>query len=112
MKQAHYVLTAFSPAMFGTSATAHIKVISREDAQRMISAQTKIVATRVTHDRLARQQLPGADEETARYANLRDGVVAISMHYRGPMVPDSGELPIGGNCTFYLIEVEAYHEED
>ncbi|MBH0114377.1 hypothetical protein I5E68_15640 [Novosphingobium sp. YJ-S2-02] len=74
-------------------------------------ARTKIVATRVTHDRLARNQLPGADPETARYATLRPGVTAIHMHYRGPHVEDDGELPMGGMCTYYLIESEEYHEE-
>lgn len=111
MSYADYVLTTFSPAMFGEKATCHIKIISQDDARELISSKTKVVATRVTHDRLARQQLPGADPETARYANLKAGVRAISMHYRGPHINDNGDLPLGGQCTFYLIDAEDYYED-
>jgi hypothetical protein len=34
------------------------------------------------------------------------------MHYRGPQVPDSGEVPLGGMVTFYLIETEEYQEAE
>lgn len=110
MDHADYVITTFSPAMFGQGATAHIKMISQDDARKLIGPKTQIIATRVTHDRLARQQLPGANPETGRYANLKDGISAISLHYRGPNIPDDGTMPLGGQCTFYLIEVEDYHE--
>lgn len=108
---ANYVLTTFSPAMFGEHATMHIRIISKEEAESYITDRTKIVATRVSHDRLARNQLPGADEETARYATLKPGVTAIHLHYRGPQIGDDGRLPMGGMCTFYLIEVEEYQEQ-
>ena len=63
-----YVLTTFSPAMFGEGATAHIKIVDAANAQSLIDKNTKIVATRVGHDRLARNQLTGMAGETARYA--------------------------------------------
>lgn len=109
---ADYILTTFSPAMFGEGATAHIKIIPHDEAASYITTGTKIVATRVSHDRLARQQLPGADVETARYAVLKPGVVAIHLHYRGPPIGEDGQLPLGGMCTFYLIEVEGYQSAE
>ena len=78
------VLTAFSPAMFGEGATAHIKIVDAATAQSLIGKNTKFVATRVSHDRLARTQLLGAEDETARYAILKGGVAALHLHYRGP----------------------------
>ncbi|WP_380874275.1 hypothetical protein ACFB49_46850 [Sphingomonas sp. DBB INV C78] len=108
MPQVDYVLTTFSPAMFGEGATAHIKIIEAEEARSLVDTDTKIVATRVSHDRLAHAQLPGASEETARYAMLKPGVCAIHLHYRGPQVGDDGKLPVGSMVTFYLIEVEEY----
>jgi hypothetical protein len=72
MKHADYILTTFSPAMFGEKASAHFKLISREDAAKMVGPNTEVIATRVSHDRLARKQLPGAREETGRYARLRE----------------------------------------
>ena len=107
---ADYVLTTFSPAMFGEGATAHIKIVDASEAQAMISKDTKVVATRVSHDRLARTQLPGAAEETARYAMLKAGITAIHLHYRGPQVGDDGRLPAGAMITYYLIEVDEYQE--
>jgi len=107
---ADYVLTTFSPAMFGEKATAHIKIVDAAKAQSHVDNRTKIVATRVNHDRLARTQLPGCDPETARYGMLKPGVTAVHLHYRGPQVGDDGIVPIGGMVTFYLIEVEDYHE--
>lgn len=109
---ADYVLTTFSPAMFGERATAHIKIIAKDEATALISERTKIVATRVSHDRLARNQLLGADRETARYAMLNPGVTAIHLHYRGPQIGDDGHLPASGMVTFYLIEVEEYLEPE
>ena len=76
----------------------------------MIDSNTKIVATRVSHDRLARNQLEGMAEETARYATLKDGASAIHLHYRGPQVGEDGRLPTGGMVTYYLVEVDEYQE--
>jgi hypothetical protein len=97
--------------MFGEGATAHIKIITADEAKSRVGETTRIVATRVSHDRLARNQLQGAHVETARYAQLTPGICAIHMHYRGPNVGDEGQMPIGGMVTFYLIEVEEYQEE-
>jgi hypothetical protein len=107
---ANYILTTFSPAMFGEKATSHIRIIDAEEAQSLVDENTKVVATRVSHDRLARTQLQGAAEETARYAMLKPGVTAIHLHYRGPQVGDDGRLPMGGMVTYYLVEVTEYQE--
>jgi hypothetical protein len=96
--------------MFGEGATAHIKVINPEDATQRVGTATQVVATRVSHDRLARRQFPAAAEETARYAALKPGITAIHLHYRGPQVGEDGRLPAGGMVTLYLIEVEEYQE--
>jgi hypothetical protein len=98
--------------MFGEGATAHIKIVSQEEAQSRVNEHTKVVATRVSHDRLARTQLNGPADETARYAQLKPGVTAIHLHYRGPQIADDGRMPLGGMCTFYLIEVEEYQEQE
>lgn len=104
----NYILTAFSPAMFGEAATAHVKLISIEEARALVSSDTRIMATRVTHERLARNQFPNAGDEVTRYANLKPGTNAIHLQYRGPMIPDDGSLPVGGVVSAYLIEVEEY----
>lgn len=103
-----YILTTFSPAMFGEGASAHIRVIAFDEASSLVTTDTRVVATRPSHERLAKNQFPSALGETARYAQLKPGVNAIHLHYRGPQVPDSGELPVGSMVTFYLIETEAY----
>lgn len=108
----NYVLTTFSPAMFGERATSHIRIITTEEARRLVDHDTKIVATRVSHERLAKSQFPNASEETARYAMLKPGTCAIHLHYRGPQVPDTGEMPAGAMVTFYLIETEEYAEPE
>ena len=104
----NYVLTTFSPAMFGEGATAPVKIITHDEAEALVDEHTKIVATRPSHERLARLQFPGASDETARYAMLKPQTNAVHLHYRGPQVPDSGEIPTGGMVTFYLIEAEEY----
>lgn len=107
---ASYVLTTFSPAMFGEKATSHIRLIDREAANHLVNGTTRIVASRVAHERLARNQFPNASEETARYATLKPDTCAILVNYRGAPVPDDGSLPPGGQVLFYLIEVEEYQE--
>jgi hypothetical protein len=108
----NYVLTAFSPAMFGEGATVHIKAVHTEEAQAMVSEDTRIVATRVSHDKLARNTFPKVNEEVTRYANLKAGTNAIHLHYRGPQVPEDGRMPIGSVITCYLIEVEEYQDKE
>lgn len=108
----NYVLTTFSPAMFGEGATAHIQAISSAKARELVDEHTKVVATRAGHERLAKSQLPGCSEETGRYAQLRPGTSALHLHYRGPHIGDDGELPFGGVVTFYLIEAVELHEAE
>jgi hypothetical protein len=96
--------------MFGTGATVRIKPITLEDARKLVGADTRIAATRVSHERLARSQFPGVHDETARYAQLRPGRSAIHLHYRGPSIPESGEMPFNGIITFYFVEAEEYQD--
>jgi hypothetical protein len=107
---ASYILTTFSPAMFGEKATIHIKAVERAEAEKHIDRTTRTVATRVSHERLAKTQFPGSSDELARYANFKPNTCAILLSYRGPPVPDTGEVPTGGSVMFYLIEVEEYQE--
>jgi hypothetical protein len=111
MPTVDYVLTTFSPAMFGEGATAYIRIVTPEEASERVGEATKIVATRISHEKLAQNAFPGA-QETARYAMLKPGTSAIHIHYRGPQVPESGAMPAGGMITFYLIEVDVYQEAE
>lgn len=103
-----YILTAFSPAMFGEKATAHIRIVPLEQARAAVDDRTRIMATRPTHERLARNQFPGVAPDVVRYASLHGGVNALHLHYRGPPIADDGHLPVGGMITCYLVEVEDY----
>lgn len=105
-----YILTAFSTAMFGEKATIHMKNISEAEAVALVGPETKIMSTRISHEKLARRCLPAATGEVVRFAQMSDGVNAIHVHYRGPMIPESGEIPFNGVVTYYLIETEAYQE--
>ena len=96
--------------MFGEKASAYVRIVRAGEAQQLVGAATKVVATRISHEKLARNQFPHANLETARYAMLKPGTSAVHLQYRGPQVPDSGDMPIGGMVTFYLIEVEEYQE--
>lgn len=98
--------------MFGEGATVHMKIVDNATAQELVDANTAIVATRPTHERLARNCFPGAREETARYATMKPGVCALHLHYRGPPIPDSGAMPIGGMVNFYLIDVDDYQQDE
>lgn len=112
MSKVDYVLTTFSPAMFGDGATAHIRILPTSDAKKLVDEKTKIVASRVSHELLARKEFPDAAEGVRRYATLAPGKSAILVHYRGPAVPESGEMPDRGLLTHYLIEVEEYQEPE
>lgn len=107
-----FILTTFSPALFGTKATCHIKLIDAATARSLVDEDTRIVATRISHERLARTLFPDAARETSRYANLKPDTNAILLHYRGPQVPDSGEMPLDAVVTYYLIETEQYQEHE
>lgn len=107
-----YLLTAFSLTMFGEGATAHIKALSMDEARSLVGKDTKILAPRVSHERLAKNQFPEAAGEITRYAELCPGMTAIQLHYRGAQLPEDGQLPAGATITAYLIEVEEYHEPE
>lgn len=107
----NYVLTAFSPAMFGHKATAHISIISLDEARALVDRNTRLMATRVTHEHLGRVLFPNISPEPTRYADLRPGVNALHLHYRGPPLSISGDLPQGAVVTPYLIEVEDFQED-
>lgn len=110
MKHIDYILTTFSPAMFGEGATAHIRLVADDEAQALVTPETRIVATRVSHEQLAKTCFPAASSETQRYAMLRPGVNAIHLHHRGPQVPDDGRMPVGAMVTYYLVETKAYQD--
>lgn len=106
----NYILTTFSLAMFGEGATIHTRVITQEEADRLVDEHTKIIATRVSHERLARNQFGGLTNEVARFASMEPGANAIHISYRGPPVAEDGELPFGGSVILYLVETEEYAE--
>lgn len=110
--QIDYVLTTFSPAMFGDRATAHIRAIPVEEVQALITSKTKIAATRISHERFARETFPNANPEVRRYATLNTGANAVLLHYRGPPMGENGVIPSGGLVTCYLIETEAYQDSE
>lgn len=110
MKTANYILTTFAPAMFGEKATAHLKLIPHAEAVGWVNEDTKVVSTRVSHEALAKSLFPMAAPTVQRYVDLSADKVAILISYRGPPVPDSGQVPATGAVTYYLIEVEAYQE--
>ncbi|HEX8580347.1 MAG TPA: hypothetical protein VF655_12240 [Allosphingosinicella sp.] len=110
--QIDYILTTFSPAMFGEKATAYVRVIHHDEAMTLVNESSRVVATRVSHEKLARHQFPQVSSDTQRYVVLQPGKVAIHLHYRGPQVSESGELPNGGAVSLYLIEVEEYDEPE
>lgn len=100
--------TGFSPAMLVEGATAHIRVIELHEALALVDENTKISASRISHEQLAHHTFPGASSTVARYAMLKPGTNALLLHCRGPPVPESDEFPAGGTVTSYLIEAEEY----
>lgn len=107
---ADYILTTFSPALFGERATVHIRTIALEDARRLVDENTKVVSTRVSHEKLAKTSFPNAGSDVQRYAQLPPGKSALLVSYRGPPVPDTGVVPAGGSITIFLIESDEYQE--
>lgn len=103
-----YILTAFSPSMFGDGATVNIRRIEADEAVRLVDVGTKIMASRVSHERLARSTFPSVAGPAARYAMLGPGKNAIHLHYRGPQIPESGAMPAGGSINYYLIETSGH----
>jgi hypothetical protein len=107
-----YILTAFSPAMFGNAATAHIQMLTLEEAKERVDANTLIQATRSTHEMLARNVFPQITRPATRYADLTPGRAVLHLHYRGPPIGTDGVVPAGSVVTPYLIEVEEFQEAE
>jgi len=107
---ATYILTTFSPTMFGEKASIYMRQVSKDEAKSKISDETRIIATRESHENMARNLF--GDRDTARYADMGPDKSAILIHYRGPPVGDDGHTPKGGTLTFYLIETEPYEEPE
>lgn len=108
MNRVDYILTTFSPTMFGESASIYLKTIDKDDAKGRIGVDTQIVATRESHENMARNLF--GDHRTVRHADLAPGRSAVIIHYRGPPVGDDGHTPKGATLTYYLVEVEEYEE--
>jgi len=111
MPKANYILTTTSFTMFGESATAHIKTITKDEADQMVDDTTVVIASRQSHENMA-QNLFG-NRTCNRYADMStEGATAICIIYRGPPVPDTGVIPEGATITYYLVEVEDYYEAE
>lgn len=96
--------------MFGGEATAHIKIVSEREALERIGPETQIVATRESHENMAKGLF--GDRRVVRQADLGPEKSAICLIYRGPPVPDNGVVPKGATIKYYLIEVEEYYEDE
>jgi predicted ATP-binding protein involved in virulence len=103
-----FILTTFSPAMFGRAATAHIKVIEESEAKELVTERSRILATRAAHERLARNLFPNASDNLVRYVEMKPGESAIVLQYKGPALSLDGHVPEGGTVVYYLIETEEY----
>lgn len=110
LKIVDYVLTTFSPTMFGVKASIHMKIVTKTEAQKLVNEGTAIVSTRISHENMANNLFPC--ENKSRFADMRPGRSAILLHYRGPPVDDDGAIPDGGEVTYYLVESEDYAEEE
>ena len=110
MTFAHYILTTTSLTMFGEKSTAHIKIVSEREALERIGPETQIVATRESHENMAKGLF--GDRRVVRQADLGPERSAICLIYRGPPVPDNGTVPKGAKIVYYLVEVEEYYEDE
>ncbi|BBI21790.1 hypothetical protein EKJ_26370 [Qipengyuania flava] len=104
-----FVLTAFSPLMFGEGVTAHWKALSLDAARALIDEETKILSRRVCHEQLARAQFPELEKTVSR-VELQPGSAALHLLYSGPPLGTDGRIPEGGFVRTYLLEVEEYQE--
>ena len=94
--------------MFGERSAIYLRTIPLDEARSLVDDRTQIVSNRVTHERLARNLFPNVSHDLARFANLRPGVTALHIHYRGAPLDDTGRVPEGSVVTIYLIEPEPY----
>jgi len=111
-----YVLTTYSATMFGDMASVHqMKIENLGLVQGLVGPNTQIVATRPSHENLARKFF-GSEIRSTRFADMAPAhdsfKSAILLHYRGAPISDDGLIPEGGTVTFYLIEAEEYQEPE
>ena len=104
----NYILTTYSATMFGHAASVHQKLIDHATATTLVNDQTQIVATRPSHENLAKSQF--GNLRTTRFADMAPEKSAVLIHYRGAPMGDDGIVPEGGTVTYYLIESEEYQE--
>ena len=109
-RKADYILTTFSPTMFGGRASIHLETLDTDDAKNFVGEDTAIVATRPSHENMAKN-LFGVDQPVTRFADCRPGRTALVIHYRGSQVPDDGTIPADGVVTIFLVDVEDFIEE-
>lgn len=103
-----FVLTAFSITMFGSKASIHMEEVSLETAKCLLGPATQIVATRPSHENMAKQLF--GDMRVTRFADMTEGTTALVLHYRGAPIDDTGTVPEGGVVTVYLVEADSYQE--
>ena len=108
--KADYILTTFSPTMFGGRASVHLETLDTDSAASFVGPDTAIVATRPSHENMAKN-LFGAGQPVTRFADCRPGRTALVIHYRGSQVPEDGTIPADGNITVFRVDVEDFIEE-
>ena len=101
-----YILTTFSPTMFGSAASVYIREVEADVAKKAMNGETPVVANRDSHRNMAANLF--GNRPNVRYADMQPGKSAIIIHYRGPAVPDDGTIPDEGSVSFYHIESEEY----
>ena len=92
--------------MFGESAGIFMRIITKAEAKKLIDDETQIVATRESHENMAKHLF--GSRRVVRTADLSPGRSAVLIHYRGPPVGDDGHTAKNAVITYYLIEVEEY----
>lgn len=104
------ILTTYSVTMFGPKASIHQQEIDEATMLSLIGPDTQIVATRQSHESMAKQLC--GDLPVTRFADMSPDSSAIAIHYRGAPISETGQLADGGVVTYYLIESEDYLEEE
>jgi hypothetical protein len=106
--KANYILTTFSPTMFGNAISLYMKTITEDEAKSHVDDSTQIVASRESHSNMAARLF--GQRNSIRHADLGPDRSAILIHYRGKPVCDSGIIPPDAVITYYLLETEEYTE--
>ena len=88
MPQATYILTTFSPAMFGDGATSHIRILGKTEAEAIVrEQQNKLEATGEKIDRVPSQELAETDvapEDPAPGTQLKPEAAEAIRNQRKP----------------------------